>query len=245
MPAHRHDHGSARARQNATHRLNGFRLAHERRAWPVDKDLLRRPRRLQPGVRARRSPRGPRHPSPRRPVRRQRRDGARRDAGVPGGRRAPDPRGRRRGRVRRDVQDEQVEPSLTTAHQPFAEMARATVGELLARIEGEPPTGLRLIEPDLFLGQSSARPRPGAERPTGTMLARRRPTRSAGERDLPGRSPQHAFCSQPDQHTKENDNMLRIPGAQPPRPQVRPSAAPVPCSSHRCSPPGCSPAPRA
>ena len=52
---------------------------------------------------------------------------------------------------------DEVEPSLTTVGQPFAEMARAAVGELLARIDGAAPTGIRLLEPDLAIGGSSQR----------------------------------------------------------------------------------------
>ena len=43
---------------------------------------------------------------------------------------------------------DEVEPSLTTVCQPFAEIARAAVGELLARIDGATPSGLRLLEPE-------------------------------------------------------------------------------------------------
>ena len=56
---------------------------------------------------------------------------------------------------------EEVDITITSMRQPFDAIARAGVGELLARIDGEAPKGLTLIEPEMFVGQSSARlPRP-------------------------------------------------------------------------------------
>ena len=141
-------------RVDATHRLNGFRLAHERHGLPVDEDLVVHGEFSRASGAAATEALVAR--TARRPVRGQRRDGAGRDAGV-AGRRFADPRGRRRRRVRRHVGPDEVEPSLTTVRQPFAEMARAAVGELLARIDGAAPTGLRLLEPDLAIGGSSQR----------------------------------------------------------------------------------------
>jgi LacI family transcriptional regulator len=50
-----------------------------------------------------------------------------------------------------------VDMTVTSMRQPFDAIAHAAVGELLARIDGEPPTGLTLIEPEMFVGQSTAR----------------------------------------------------------------------------------------
>ncbi len=52
---------------------------------------------------------------------------------------------------------EEVDVTITSMRQPFDAIAQAAVGELLARIDGAPPKGLTLIEPQIFVGQSSAR----------------------------------------------------------------------------------------
>jgi LacI family transcriptional regulator len=52
---------------------------------------------------------------------------------------------------------EGVDITITSMRQPFDAIARAAVGELLARIDGDPPKGLTLIEPEIFVGESSAR----------------------------------------------------------------------------------------
>jgi LacI family transcriptional regulator len=141
-------------RVDATHRLNGFRLAHERRGLAVDEELIAHGdfsrasgAKAAEGLVALRP------------------DGlfAANDEMALGAMRVFQSAGLR---VPEDVAlagfdgtsaDELVVPSLTTAHQPFAEMARAAVGELLARIDGDPPTGLRLIEPHVTIGGSSQR----------------------------------------------------------------------------------------
>jgi LacI family transcriptional regulator len=50
---------------------------------------------------------------------------------------------------------EEEEITVTSMCQPFAAIASAAISELLARIDGAPPKGLSLIEPELFVGQSS------------------------------------------------------------------------------------------
>ena len=88
----------------------------------------------------------------RRHLRGQRRDGPRCHAGVPAaGLRIPADIAVV-GFDGTSVPDE-VEPTLTTVRQPFDKMASAAVGELLAQIEGAPPTGHRLLEPDLTIGR--------------------------------------------------------------------------------------------
>lgn len=52
---------------------------------------------------------------------------------------------------------EDVDITVTSMRQPFDAIAGAAVAELLARIDGAPPKGLSLIEPELFVGQSSVR----------------------------------------------------------------------------------------
>ena len=56
---------------------------------------------------------------------------------------------------------EEVDITITSMRQPFDAIAGAAVAEVLARLDGIPPNGLTLIEPQIFVGQSSARlPRP-------------------------------------------------------------------------------------
>ena len=56
---------------------------------------------------------------------------------------------------------EEVDITITSMRQPFDAIANAAVGEVLARLDGGPPKGLTLIEPEIFVGQSSSRlPRP-------------------------------------------------------------------------------------
>ena len=56
---------------------------------------------------------------------------------------------------------EEVDITITSMRQPFDAIANAAVGEVLARLDGGPPKGLTLIEPAIFVGQSSSRlPRP-------------------------------------------------------------------------------------
>lgn len=52
---------------------------------------------------------------------------------------------------------EDVTVTVTSVRQPFDAIAHAAIDELLARIDGLPPKGLTLIEPELFVGQSSTR----------------------------------------------------------------------------------------
>jgi DNA-binding LacI/PurR family transcriptional regulator len=56
---------------------------------------------------------------------------------------------------------EEVDITITSMRQPFDAIAGAAVAEVLGRLDGIPPKGLTLIEPEIFVGQSSARlPRP-------------------------------------------------------------------------------------
>jgi LacI family transcriptional regulator len=141
-------------RVDATHRLNGFRLAHERHGLPVDEDLVVHGEFSRASGAAATEALVARKP-----------DGlfAANDEMALGAMRVLQAAGLRipadvavAGFDGTSVPDE-VEPSLTTVCQPFAEMARAAVGELLARIDGAAPTGLRLLEPDLAIGGSSQR----------------------------------------------------------------------------------------
>lgn len=52
----------------------------------------------------------------------------------------------------------EVDITVTSMRQPFDAIARAALGELLARIDGSPPRGRVLIDPDLVVGRSSERP---------------------------------------------------------------------------------------
>ena len=52
---------------------------------------------------------------------------------------------------------DEVELTVTSVHQPFAQIASAAVDELLARIDGSPPKGRIVIDPELVVGQSSRR----------------------------------------------------------------------------------------
>jgi LacI family transcriptional regulator len=51
-----------------------------------------------------------------------------------------------------------VDVTVTSMRQPFDEIARAALTELLARIDGSPARGRLLIDPELFVGRSSERP---------------------------------------------------------------------------------------
>lgn len=53
--------------------------------------------------------------------------------------------------------EDDIEITVTSMHQPFTEIARAGVGELLARLDGAPPKGLYLIDPEMVVGESSRR----------------------------------------------------------------------------------------
>lgn len=54
---------------------------------------------------------------------------------------------------------DEVEVTVTSVRQPFAEIAAAAVGELLDRLDGSAPRGRIVIEPELIVGRSSARSR--------------------------------------------------------------------------------------
>ena len=143
-------------RVDATLRLDGSRLAHERHGLPVDEDLVVHGEFSRASGAAAAEALVARNAVP---------DGlfAANDEMALGAMRVLQAAGLRipadvavAGFDGTSVPDE-VEPSLTTVRQPFAEMARAAVGELLARIDGAAPTGLRLLEPDLAIGGSSQR----------------------------------------------------------------------------------------
>ena len=143
-------------RVDATLRLDGYRLAHERHGLPVDEDLVVHGEFSRASGAAAAEALVARNAVP---------DGlfAANDEMALGAMRVLQAAGLRipadvavAGFDGTSVPDE-VEPSLTTVGQPFAEMARAAVGELLARIDGAAPTGLRLLEPDLAIGGSSQR----------------------------------------------------------------------------------------
>lgn len=51
-----------------------------------------------------------------------------------------------------------VEITVTSVRQPFGEIATAAVDELVARIDGSPPKGRIVIDPELIVAQSSDRP---------------------------------------------------------------------------------------
>ena len=146
-------------RVDATLRLDGYRLAHERRGLPVDEDLVVHGEFSRASGAAAAEALVARKGGVVVP------DGlfAANDEMALGAMRVLQAAGLRipadvavAGFDGTSVPDE-VEPSLTTVGQPFAEMARAAVGELLARIDGAAPTGLRLLEPDLAIGGSSQR----------------------------------------------------------------------------------------
>lgn len=58
---------------------------------------------------------------------------------------------------------DQLHVSLTTVRQPFAELGRAAVAELMKLLDGETVEPLRLIDPVLSIGQSSLREQPNPE----------------------------------------------------------------------------------
>lgn len=53
---------------------------------------------------------------------------------------------------------DEVDITVTSVRQPFGAIATAAVDELLARIDGSPPKGRIVIDPELAVGQSSYRP---------------------------------------------------------------------------------------
>ena len=84
---------------------------------------------------------------------------------------------------------DEVELTVTSMRQPFDAIARAALDELLARIDGSPPKGRLLIDPVLFVGQSSSRLGPPALAHRSPHIICPEPTRirAAGERQLPDR----------------------------------------------------------
>ena len=69
---------------------------------------------------------------------------------------------------------DELDVVVTSMHQPFDAIARAAVAELLSRVDGEPPKGLLLVEPELCIGTSSARS--AAARDAAREAARQRAT---------------------------------------------------------------------
>jgi DNA-binding LacI/PurR family transcriptional regulator len=53
--------------------------------------------------------------------------------------------------------NEFLEPTLTSVRQPFDQIAHAAVSELLRKIDGQPSSGQIVLEPELVIGGSSMR----------------------------------------------------------------------------------------
>src|SRR5262249_40443242 len=53
--------------------------------------------------------------------------------------------------------NEFLEPTLTSVRQPFDQIAHAAVSELLRRIDGQPSSGQIVLDPELVVGGSSLR----------------------------------------------------------------------------------------